>query len=476
MDQGGHAGRAAAMDRLGRILARAERPVRTFRPGEGRVEHDPGDLVRSVRESVEDVFRQLGGDAARVRGAGLATQRSSIVCWDRESGQALSPVLSWQDTRAANALKKLAPFSPDVHRRTGLFLSPHYGAGKLAWCLENIPAVRLAAREKKLGFGPLSSYLTRCLVRESPSFADPVSASRTLLWNLELGDWDPRLLEMFGLTAEALPICVPTRHAFGHLEVGGGAIPLNLVTGDQSAALFAHGSPLPDAAYVTMGTGAFVARFLGGNPLFHRGLLTSVVPGEGDREGYVLEGTVNGAGSALEWARQALGVDDLWKHLPLWMEEIADPPLFLNGIAGLGAPYWDPDFSSGFLGQGEVPAKAVAVAESIAFLLFHNLEEIEGVLSGTGRLIIGGGLSRLDGISQRLADLSGCPVHRPPDRESTSRGVCYLLTKGLSPWPGPEGGRCYRPGDGIALRERYLRWKEAMERRIRENRPTRTGP
>ena len=31
-----------------------------------------------------------------------------------------------------------------VHRATGLFLSPHYGASKLRWALDNLPAVREA--------------------------------------------------------------------------------------------------------------------------------------------------------------------------------------------------------------------------------------------------------------------------------------------------------------------------------------------
>src|SRR5207247_9992278 len=88
----------------------------------------------------------------------------------------------------------------------------------------------------------------------------PANASRTLLWNRERGDWDPELCALFGVPREVLPACVPTRHEFGTLDAGGRKVPLGILTGDQSAALFAWGRPRADTAYVHVGTGAFVQR------------------------------------------------------------------------------------------------------------------------------------------------------------------------------------------------------------------------
>jgi len=68
--------------------------------------------------------------------AGLAVQRSTIVCCSRADGGALSPAISWQDRRNAAWLETLGNQAGRVRELTGLPLSPHYGASKIRWCLE----------------------------------------------------------------------------------------------------------------------------------------------------------------------------------------------------------------------------------------------------------------------------------------------------------------------------------------------------
>ena len=158
IDQGGSSSRAIAFDDRGAVVASASVPVAERREGEDRVEQDPEELVASVRAAIRECVIALGADGARaIACAGLATQRSSVACWDRASGRALSPVLSWQDRRAKDRLEGLADRADEVRARTGLFLSPHYGATKLAWCLENLPEVGRARAEARLVFGPLAS-------------------------------------------------------------------------------------------------------------------------------------------------------------------------------------------------------------------------------------------------------------------------------------------------------------------------------
>jgi len=312
----------------------------------------------------------------------------------------------------------------------------------------------------------MSSFIVWKLTDERQFVTDPVSASRTLLWNIHSRSWDSELLDLFEVPGKTLPTCVPTIHTYGNLQTGKARMPLALVTGDQSAALFAHGQLRAESAYVNMGTGAFVSRPTGANPLFHPRLLTSMVHQQGKTGHYVLEGTVNGAGSALAWARDSIGVEYLEEQLPGWLRDVKDPPLFLNGISGLGAPYWDPKFKSEFIGAGPVPEKVVAVAESIIFLLIRNILEMDRSLSSPDRIQVTGGLSTLDGLCQRLADLSGIRVHRPAESEATSRGTCFLLSGMPEPWPEPDPGTWFKPVDEPALVERYDRWVEEMEVRI----------
>ena len=133
LDQGGHASRALVFDAQGAAQARSLREVQVHHPQTDWVEQDPDDLVTSLLDATRDVLQELGARSAQIVSAGLATQRSSIVCWDRVTGQALSPVISWQDRRAHAWLARFAPHAEAIHASTGLMLSAHYGASKLRW-------------------------------------------------------------------------------------------------------------------------------------------------------------------------------------------------------------------------------------------------------------------------------------------------------------------------------------------------------
>lgn len=463
IDQGGHASRALVFDARGALVAKGLTDVHVSLPRTDWVEQDPEELVTSVRAAIGAALAALGARAGEIAAAGLATQRSSIVCWDRQTGVALSPVISWQDRRAHAWLGQFNARAEEIHRLTGLMLSAHYGASKLHWCLDHLPAVKTAHAQGRLAMGPLASFLLFRLLRERPLCADPANAARTLLWNLSARDWDPALLALFGIPAETLPHCVPTRHAFGTLALDGRTVPLTIATGDQSAALFAYGEPRPGSAYINIGTGAFVQRTLGRHPGHHPLLLTGLVCQDGAELTYVLEGTVNGANAALAWIGGELGIRDIETQLPVWLARETEPPLFLNGISGLGAPFWVADFESRFVGEGEDWQKVVAVAESIVFLLQANLDEMRALAPATAQLVVTGGLSWYDGLCQRLADLCGLPVYRPGEYEATARGTAYLLAGCPNDWPEPAPGLWFTPSANAALAMRYRKWRSLMD-------------
>ncbi|HKJ00365.1 MAG TPA: FGGY family carbohydrate kinase [bacterium] len=465
IDQGTHASRALVFDGQGALLAEGVREIGLTRPQPDWAEQDGEEVVASVFAAAEQALAALGPRAADVAAAGLASQRSNAMCWDRVSGAPLSPIYSWQDRRAHAWLRQFQGQAEGVHRASGLFLSPHYGASKLRWSLDNLPAVREALAAGRLAWGPMTSFLTFRMLRERPLLADPQCAARTQLWNLHTGDWDPELLALFGLPAGHLPACVPTCHPYGTFEVAGQAIPLRAVNGDQTAALFAFGWSEPDTTYVNAGTGAFAQRAVDAYPGYAPRLLTGIALQDGPTRVYTLEGTVNGCASALEWATGELGLPDLLARLPEWLaREDADPPLFLNGISGLGAPFWQADFVSRFLGEGEPWQRAVAVVESIAFLLQANMDELARHVPPAARVRISGGVSRLDGLCQRIAELTGVPVHRRDDPEGTARGIAYLAAGRPATWAGDSHEDVFTPRGAPALRERYRRWRDELKR------------
>ena len=471
IDQGGHASRAIIFNHHGEMVTSGYCEIETEYPAKHFVELNADDVMHSIHESVKHVLEQLGDKKDQIVSVGLATQRSNVVCWDRETGKALSPIISWQDRRNTEWLEKFNDKNEDIHKTTGLFLSPHYGASKLRWCIDNISEVKDALEQNTLAFGPMSTFITYHLTKNKMLVVDPVNASRTQLWNLKKHDWDSELLELFDIPVSALPKCVPSIYEYGMMSVDNKKIPLRLVTGDQSAAMYAYGHLQADTAYVNTGTGAFLSRSSGPLALYSRRLLTSIIFQDEEnarmQNNYVLEGTVNGAGSALEWLSKQYPDTDIYNNLAQWLNEIEKPPLFLNGVSGLASPFWLPSFVSKFNRQASLNEKAVAVVESIIFLLKACLDEMSKLSSPPEQIQITGGLATLDGLNQRLADLSGLPVYCPTQCEASSRGTAYLLARQPTHWPEQEAGIWFKPEDNSELINRYNDWMKMMLEQMR---------
>jgi len=473
IDQGGHASRVVVFDGRGTQLASAVRQVSMHQPQPDWVEQNADEIDLSIRQALTDVADQLGTHCRHVRAAGLATQRSNVVCWDRETGAALSPAISWQDRRARHWMQQFSDQRVQIRDLTGLLPSAHYGASKIHWCLEQLAEVKAAHNRGTLACGPLASFLLFRLLKTQPFVVDSVNASRTLLWDWRQRHWSADLLKMFGLTDKYLPQCVTNHYSFGELGITKVSVPLTVCIGDQSAALFAGGKPEAGTAYINIGTGAFLQcitppmKTENENPA-QANLLRSVVWDDGDDAIHVLEATVNGAGSALLAEANELGisVEDAQRQYADWLATAENIPLYLNGISGLGSPFWLPQFSSRFIGphanNAQPSEKMVAVLESIVFLLCLNLEEMHHAGVSLQRIVISGGLSVLDSLCQRLADISQLPVERSPQTEATAKGLAYLLANPAQAWVSANETSHFIPQNNIALNERYQHWHRAL--------------
>ncbi|MGD2112186.1 MAG: FGGY family carbohydrate kinase, partial [Gammaproteobacteria bacterium] len=314
IDQGSRSTRAAVFDARGTLIALTRQPVSLLRRGRNEIEQSPQEILDSVQCVLGDILVHAAVDPARIRHAGLATQRSSVLAWERGSGRALSPVLSWQDTRTAERLQALSTHQAEIRQRTGLRLSAHYGAGKLQWLLEHDAATAAAYRAGTLAMGPLAGYLLQHLVEDGTPVVDHANAARTLLWNLERHDWDDRLLDLFAIPRAVLPACRDIIAEYGITRQGG--IPLDAVNGDQTAALYAHGRPDPGSLRVNLGTGAFVLLPTGHQAQREPRLLTGISRSDATTADYFLEGTINGAGAALDWAVERFAAPGWSQRLP----------------------------------------------------------------------------------------------------------------------------------------------------------------
>ncbi len=64
----------------------------------------------------------------------IGNQGETVLAWDRRTGQALGPALSWQDRRSATVTAGISPADADALLRiTGLPVDPYFAAPKMAW-------------------------------------------------------------------------------------------------------------------------------------------------------------------------------------------------------------------------------------------------------------------------------------------------------------------------------------------------------
>ena len=460
LDVGGQSVLGLVMDERAHTLYETRRKLATTESRD-RVEQDPDELADAVQALVDEAV--AGAASPAITGAALAVQRGSVVCWDRETGAALSPVLSWRDQRSLPRLEGLREQAETIRRRTGLRFSPYAGAPKIAWCLSELPKVRKAAEKGRLACGPLGSFLLARLLENQPARVDHTLAQRSLLWSRADLDWDPWLLERFGLPTDILPQVVPSRSTHGRLRGKASATVLKLLIGDQNCLPFIDGQPDPDTLYINLGTGAFLLRPAAepvDDPRFQCTLLDEANGGQ-----WALEGSVHGCASALNWLKQQHGValpHERWRTL---RQDVLTPPLFLNRIDGLGSPWWQPGPEPSFVGVDEPEthrpeALLLAVLESIAFLIRANVDAMTSTVGHHQRVVLCGGLSQSDTLCSLISDLLGSDLHRLRAIEGTAFGLwCRLEGRALP----PAHFKTIRCGNDRLLTERYRRWLQLID-------------
>jgi len=463
IDQGTHASRCIVFDATGQLMAQSEHPVSIYRQGQQFIEQNPEKILASIYYCIDALKQQ---DRLKlVTQAALVTQRSTIIGWHKHSGKALSMAISWQDTRASDYLKPLQTQAQEIMNISGLPLSPHYGASKIKWLLENNEACKEAYKKNHLIIAPLSCYLIEQLTGLTDAVVDHVNASRTQLLDINSLNWSDNLLNKFKLDKSILPRLKPCLSEYGQFRHNN--FPLKLVTGDQNAAVFANGIPEQDSILINIGTGAFVLKTT--SHLEKKSPMLSGLASSSETENtYVLEGTVNGAGAALEQLYTEINHKHLFEQLPKWFNMITHPPLYINTISGLGSPWWNNTIKDFYLNsdnevldQSEIdmPEKSVAIIESIVFLLQHNIEQIAD--SRNSKIIISGGLCKLNGLCQKLADLSTFEVQRFENTEATAKGAAWLLSSNVN-WKESSPTACFKPLLNPALQSRFKRFTEQL--------------
>ncbi len=465
-DLGSSSAKAVRVDRKGRPAAVARRPIATRRALGGRVEHDATAILKA---SLAALRAALGRDDLPPgdMGLGIATQRSTVLFWDRGSGRPLTPAYSWQDRRGAAFCARLSrkrrrggpgPADPAgmVAERTGLRLGPHYSASKLAWALSHCPGLKQKVKSGRALWGTAGTYILWMLTGGAAYAIDHANAQRTLLFDIGRLAWDPDLFTLFGLEAlldaPALPALVPTwLPEEVELEVGGRSLRLRAMTGDQQAALAGLACRRDGDVAINYGSGAFVLRNTGPEPRRFKGLLTTLVsswaatgagvlPGTGCAAQFAVEGPVNAAATALDWVRRRLGLSVRTAALDDYLgpdDGRKHRVHFLPAVSGLGAPRWDPGATARFYGEVAAASPRELMRAAVLSIAMRCTEVLRAAAlpsprgrarptGGEAPVRVAGGLTRCLTLLQAQADLLQRPILVVASPDATALGAAGM--------------------------------------------------
>jgi glycerol kinase len=483
IDLGTSGAKAYLMDQEGRRAGLGYTPLRRLHPAPDWAEQDPRDVTRGAAQAIDLALADAGATPADILAIGIASQRDSDFVWDAVTGQPLGNAITWQDLRTTSLVEELDrwPLAGERRHRLGYFPGPWCAALHLSWRARHQPAFAAALAAGRLRVGMAAGWLLASMGQASSHLHDYSLQQKTGLWDMrEQRFWQP-WVERLGLSTAGLPTPVPTLYDFGSLLIGGRAVPVSAMLGDQQAALFGHGCRLAGQAECTHGTVSFVDVVAGDTPPELDGINVyhawSLPVDGGLHHTYCLEADTTTSGAAARWLATQGGILSDEKELDAVARSVPDAGgvLFVPAFTGLNVPYHDHMARAAILGMSLGSDRAHIVRALLDAIGFQVRAILETIHADTGlqvaQLNVGGGLSASDLACQVQADLLGIPIVRPAERETTARGAALLAGLGAGVWRNvndlpdlPPGAVQFEPRLSDSQRDaQYARWQQAVE-------------
>lgn len=471
LDLGTSSVRAVLFDRLGRaveeVIARGTYQIRTSVTGAS--EADPDAMLQVVWQCVDQVLARAGQLAGQIRGVAACTLVSNVLGVD-SSGQAVTPLTTYADTRAADDVATLRATLDEqaVHDRTGCLFHTSYLPARFLWFARTQPEVfRRVTRWVAIG-----EYMELHLFGQA-AVSYSVASWTGLLdrWRLR---WDEELLASLPVGEENLSPLTDVHQPRRGLRPEFAArwpalrdVPWFPAIGDGAAANVGSGCVAPTRAALTVGTSAAM-RVVTSQPVEHVpwGLWCYRVDGRRSLPG----GALSEGGNVFAWMRDTLRLPegDALEAALAAMEPDGHGLTVLPFLAGERSPGWAGHaratvhgltLASTPLDILRAGLEAVAYRVGLVFDLLRPLmpEDVQVVASG-------GALVNSPLWLQMMADVLGRPVAVSQVGEASARGAALLALEALGALEDLSAapafvGRTYEPDV-----KRHARYQEAMAR------------
>ena len=481
LDQGTTSSRAILFDREQNIIAMGQKEFPQHYPKAGYVEHDPMEIYSSQYGVMVEVLAKSNVQPEEIAAIGITNQRETTIVWDKETGRPIYNAIVWQCRRTAPLCEELKRQGLEdyIREHTGLLIDAYFSGTKIKWILDNVPDARQMAKEGRLLFGTVDTWLIWKLTGGRAHVTDYTNASRTMLYDIRHMCWDKKICEALDIPMNMLPEVKPSSAIYGSMNYAGVEIPIAGCAGDQQAALFGQTCFAPGEAKNTYGTGCFLLMNTG-NKIYQskNGLVTTIAISLDGEVEYALEGSVFVGGAVIQWIRDGMHLIQDSCDSEYYAQKVPDNGgvYIVPAFTGLGAPYWDMYARGAILGitRGTTQNHIIRAAEeSIAYQsadLMWAMEKDTDITIST--LKVDGGASRDHFLMQFQSDILNKEVLRPAIRETTALGAAYLAGLATGVWKSREEishlwscNQLFEPKMDAAQREKLVKgWHKAVGR------------
>lgn len=441
IDQGTTSSRAILFDKSGNPLHTKQKELELSYPNKGWVEQNPDQIWKDTLWACNEVINYAQHNNLNIQSIGITNQRETTILWDKSTGKPIYNAIVWQDRRTTDFCHNLKAKNkePLITEKTGLLLDPYFSATKIKWILDNVEGARKKAINDELAFGTIDSFLLWNLTSGQTHATDATNASRTMLYNIQTGNWDNDLLELFDIPQNILPEVKDNVSLFGtanhkdlkqHIPIGG-------MAGDQQAALIGQACFDIGMTKSTYGTGCFALMNIGTQFKTSKNkLLTTIAYKIGGETTYAIEGSIFVAGAAIQWLRDNLKIIKDAKETESIATSVPDNNnvYFIPAFTGLGAPYWNPEAKAAIMGLSRESTDAHIIRAALEAQAYQTRDLINAFYDDSGispeRIRADGGLINNSFVGQFLADQLSISIDIPHTTETTALGAAYLA--GLS--------------------------------------------
>jgi len=480
IDQGTTSTRFIVFDHGGNVIAVDQKEHRQIYPEPGWVEHDALEIWVRTQEVIKGALEKGNISTKDIVAIGITNQRETTVVWDKNTGKPIYNAIVWQDTRTDVIINELSKDGGQDRFRdkTGLPLATYFSGPKIKWILDNVPDARAKAENGELLFGNIDTWIIWNLIGDH--ITDVTNASRTMLMDLSVLDWDDEILDALNIPRAILPQIRSSSEIYGKArgELDGIVVAGDL--GDQHAALFGQTCFSAGEAKNTYGTGCFMLMNTGQTPVPSKaGLLTTLGYKIGEQKAvYALEGSIAITGALIQWLRDNLGLIQSSAEVEALAKSVEDNSgiYFVPAFSGLYAPYWKSDARGAIVGLTRYVNKGHIARAALEATAYQTCEVLDAMESDSGvkltALKVDGGMVFNELLMQFQSDILNVPLVRPKVAETTALGAAYAAGLAVGFWKDfdelkANWGRDkeWHPTMDANMRKKlYSGWKKAVTR------------